>query len=169
VEFYHAEATPLTQELGNFYPCPVKVNFGEELGVKTFQNTEAAYHALKLFYCFADKQSFPDDLKDLQNADAEEAFRISRKYTTTDETPMSNGKTWGEGRQSVMYGVLLAKFSQPYFSKILKSTQDKPLIENTGEREQQRAWGVNSSGPNAGDRQNDLGRLLQIVRDNLPS
>ena len=167
VEFYREKETPATKELGNFHPAPIKFTFhGEE---HLFQNAEAAFQAVKVMHMFDNDPNAAvviGQLKDARRGD--EAFAIMQEFNAKLQSDKNLGRLWGTISQQVMYQILMAKFTQnPELREKLLSTGDKPLIENTGGFGKQTDWGVNTSGENAGKGKNQLGRLLEVVRDSL--
>lgn len=125
--------------LSNFYECSVEYN-----GM-TFGSSEAAFQAQK---CVDDED------------------KIKFKYLRP-KGAKRFGKTvklrpdWDEVKVEVMRGVLKAKFTQnPELKSMLLATGDNELVE--GNRWGDRFWGVCK-----GTGQNNLGKLLMELRDDL--
>ena len=123
--------------LSNFYETPILYN-----GI-TYRNTEAAFQAQK---CTDRAQEFAD-------LSAGEAKRLGRKVTLRPD--------WNDVRISIMHDIVRAKFDQhkDLRDKLL-ATHDKKLIE--GNYWNDCFWGVCM---NRGE--NNLGKILMLVRDEL--
>ena len=167
VEFSREQETPATRELGNYHPAPIRLTFhGEEL---TFQNAEAAFQAAKVMHMFGDDPKAAEVIGRLKNARiGDETIEIMNEFNAKLDADETRSRLWGTISQQVMYQILMAKFTQnPDLREKLLSTGDKPLIANTSGIAAQASWGVNTSGANAGTGKNQLGRLLEVLRDSL--
>lgn len=99
------------------------------------------------------------------------AYREKIRRSSTPKQAASLGRTrtvplrsdWDEARVEVMRQVVTAKFeTHPELRDILRSTGDSPLVESApGDA----FWGAGPDG--AGE--NRLGRLLEQIRDQLPT
>jgi len=69
-------------------------------------------------------------------------------------------KNWDNIKLQVMYDCLIQKFSYPYFKELLIATHPKILIEGN-------TWGDTFYGVCNGIGQNNLGKLLMSIRENI--
>lgn len=123
--------------LSNFYSSPVRFNGMD------FQNAEAAFQSAKC----------PERAFEFCELNPSEAKRLGRKVKLRDD--------WEEVKESVMYEVCKAKFTQNIsLKKKLLSTGDAILIEGNDWRDA--FWGVSN-----GHGKNKLGKILMKVRKEL--
>lgn len=124
--------------LSNFIPCEIVV-----LELK-FPTLEHAYQASKTLW---------------------ESERIAISQLPTPGKAKRMGKKihlrsdWEKIRINIMFELLQQKFSQPLFKDLLLQTGDIEIVEDTWDEQ---FWGVVD-----GIGENNLGKLLMKVRDNL--
>lgn len=120
--------------LSNFYERQVTID-----GL-TFENTEAAFHSYKQ----------PSRREEFVGLTAKEAKRLGRSVTLRDD--------WEEIKDSVMFNVCMAKFSQHEdIKQALLKTGNADLIE--GNTWNDTYWGVCN-----GKGRNKLGQILMLIR-----
>ena len=120
--------------LSNFYERQVTID-----GL-TFENTEAAFHSYKQ----------PSRREEFVGLTAKEAKRLGRSVTLRDD--------WEEIKDSVMFNVCMAKFSQHEdIKQALLKTGNADLIE--GNVWNDTYWGVCN-----GKGRNKLGQILMLIR-----
>lgn len=128
--------------LSNFYPAPTQLD-----GV-TYSSVEHAYQAAK--------SNDPEVRKQFQSPGLSPASakRLGRRVALS--------PNWETSKICVMLGLLRSKFSNPDLKQLLLSTRDAELLE--GNTWGDTFWGVNLF---TGEGQNQLGRLLMLVRAEL--
>lgn len=125
--------------LSNFYSAPITYN-----GL-TYLNNEAAFQAQKTID--------PMHREAFTKYDPSQAKRNGRRVTLRNN--------WEEIKFNVMYEICLAKFSQNEELKTkLLATGDEHLEEGN-------TWGDKIWGTVNGDGQNNLGKILMQVREEL--
>lgn len=128
--------------LSNFYQCPLVYD-----GI-TYSSSEAAFQAQKTLN--VNKRKYIASLNPGQSK------REGRRLVDLRED-------WDEVKDSVMYEIVMAKFSQnPNLAKKLILTGDKILVE--GNSWNDRYWGMNYECTVG---RNQLGKTLMMVRDKL--
>lgn len=127
--------------LSNFSPHPVHID-----GVD-FPTAEHAFQALKT-------DSEQERLSVRDAATPSEAKRRGRKVTLRED--------WDQLRIPAMHRVVRAKFENPELRRRLLATGDAQLIEGNW-------WGDQFWGVSKGRGENQLGRLLMQLRDELRS
>ena len=127
----------------NFFLTPITV-WG-----MTFKSTEHAYNYRK-----AVEMAHHTAAEEIRHAESGlDAMRIAESISTSDH--------WSNIKQSVMYQLLQVKATQcSDFRSDLVASRGKLLVEDTSHD----FWGRG----NNGDGLNMLGRLLMVLRDNLP-
>lgn len=139
---------PETRFLSNFYPCTIIL---DEL---KYPSVEHAYVASKCKN-LADKLMCTVDHYDAKNHYNETA-RIKKFGRTVDIIHQ-----WDSIKYSHMLRLIRAKFTQnPHLAKMLVETSDHELIEENW-------WGGCFWGVCRGSGQNNLGKILMFVRDEL--
>ncbi|WP_236354797.1 NADAR family protein [Konateibacter massiliensis] len=123
--------------LSNFYEAPVAYE-----GV-TYRNNEAAFQAQKTF---SDRECFG-------NLDPSSAKKLGRRVQLRSD--------WEKVKFDEMYNIVKAKFKQ--------NTELKDKLLNTGDfrLEEGNTWGDRIWGTVNGKGQNNLGKILMRVRDEL--
>lgn len=125
--------------LSNFYPCAI-----EYKGI-TYQNNEAAFQAQKVIK--------PEDRKMFAKLDPSAAKQLGRRVTLRDD--------WEAIKDTVMYEVCLAKFSQN------QELMDRLLKTGSRHLEEGNTWGDKVWGTVNGEGENRLGKILMRVREEL--
>ena len=127
----------------NFYMTPIKV------WSISFKSTEHAYNYRKAL-----EMAQHSTAEEIRHAGSgREAMAIAESISTNDH--------WANIKQSIMYQLLEAKAEQcSVFRRDLIASRGKLLIEDTSHE----YWGRGRRG----DGLNMLGRLLMVLRDNLP-
>lgn len=126
--------------LSNFWP--VEVRYGTDV----FPSVEHAYQAAKNP---ADEKHYNDCLA---AKTAGEAKKLGKKTKLRDD--------WEQIKLLVMEGLLRDKFSHPELAEKLKATGDQELIEGN-------YWGDTFWGVCRGNGENNLGKLLMKIRNEL--
>lgn len=127
--------------LSNFYPCQVSYE-----GL-VYPTVEHAFQAAKTL-----DQSVRISIATL--GDPASAKHIGRKLPLRED--------WEEIKIDVMRTLLRRKFSQQFFKVLLLGTKDTPLEEGNH-------WGDKFWGTVNGTGQNQLGKLLMEIREELRS
>ena len=143
--------TGLTEFLGNFAPCPVKV-YG-----KIFPCSEAAFQWRKYDLVGVKDKAIMDQFF---TANGEEAFQL--KHALEKKYPNQFDPNWKNGvRDVVMWEVLNAKFTQNNdLKELLEATKGSYLLEhNQAPRDDY--WSDNHNGTG----KNMLGKMLMAIRD----
>ncbi len=150
VWFYKKEENPLTEFLGNFMPCRIRL-----WGEYEFRCAEAAFQAAK----FAEE---PDLMRRFQNLDGEAAWRLGQQLSR--HWSRANHDAWRQRSTAVMREVVYAKFNQnPDLKALLLATGNAYLVEHIPRKGRDAFWGDDSDGTG----QNQLGRICMSVRGNL--
>ena len=127
--------------LSNFYMCPVSVPVGNE--TLTFQNTEAAFQAMK----------------DVSRA--KEFCGLGPSAAKRKGRDVSLRPDWDSVKDDIMRMVIRCKFTQNHeLTGLLLATEDAELVE--GNTWNDRYWGVCD-----GRGKNRLGQLLMELRTEL--
>lgn len=122
--------------LSNFWPCKV------EFEGLVYPSVEHAYQAAKTVD--------PVERAQVRNAgSASIAKRLGRRVTQRPD--------WAETRVEIMHNLVKQKFSDPALLQLLLSTGDAELVEGN-------EWGDTFWGVCRGQGQNQLGKLLMLVR-----
>ena len=125
--------------LSNFYESPVTYD-----GV-TYKNNEAAFQAQKTFDL--------DRRKEFADLDPYNAKRKGRRLNLRYD--------WEEVKFDIMYQICKLKFTQnPELGKMLLATGEQDLMEGN-------TWGDMIWGQVNGKGQNNLGKILMRVRDEI--
>lgn len=128
--------------LSNFYNVPVKYKYD-------FSNAEAAYQAQKALDS--------DDAEEFTKYNGGKAKRMARKLEVRPD--------WEEVKLACMSDIVFAKFFQnPEVAAKLLATGDAKLVE--GNDWHDTFWGVDLA---TGEGQNNLGKILMKVREELKS
>jgi len=144
IYFYHHN-NPASEWLGNFYPCPVKIN-----GF-TFSCAEAAYQMRKF-------DGNPALQAKFVGLNGEQAFRLARKHAKDVRSD------WGSVKVRVMADVLEAKFKQnPHLETLLLATGKAYLVEHNEVVGRDDFWSDNHDGTG----QNQLGIAHMLLRKKL--
>ena len=123
--------------LSNYFTAPVTYQ-----GI-TFQNNEAAFHAMKCPSMAAQFATLPPD----------QAKRLGRTVQLRGD--------WESVKEQIMYEICLAKFTQNKdLGRMLVATGDAELIE--GNTWNDKCWGVCD-----GEGENKLGKILMRVREEV--
>lgn len=126
--------------LSNMYECEIKIN--DEF---TFSSVESAFQACKskdkdVRRMFLDKNGF-------------ESKRLGRRIELRED--------WNDVRLNIMYGLLWIKFNNnDDLKRLLLSSGNEELVEDN-------SWGDRFWGRCNGVGENNLGKLLMIVRKKL--
>lgn len=127
--------------LSNFYVAPVT------WGGITYQNNEAAFQSAKVL-----DNSLREEFAELDPASAK---KMGRRVRLRDD--------WEAVKYNVMYEICLAKFSQnEKLKSMLLATGDEHLEEGN-------TWGDKIWGTVNGEGENNLGKILMRVRDEIKS
>lgn len=123
--------------LSNYFPAPVTYQ-----GI-TFQNSEAAFQAMKCPSMAAQFAALPPD----------KAKKFGRTVQLRGD--------WESVKEQIMYDICLAKFTQNIdLCRMLVATGDSELIE--GNTWNDKCWGVCY-----GEGENKLGKILMRIREEL--
>ena len=126
--------------LSNFYPCIITIS------KETYASVEHAYQALK--------STDPKVRLPFQNPELTpgKAKRMGKSIILRDN--------WNLIKVDVMHTLVLKKFKDKELARKLINTYPEELIEGN-------PWGDTFWGICNGEGQNNLGKILMIVRDNL--
>jgi len=144
IYFYHHN-NPVSEWLGNFYPCSVKIN-----GF-TFSCAEAAFQARKF-------DGNPTLQAKFVGLNGDQAFRLARKHASDVRSD------WASVKVGIMSEVLEEKFKQyPHLQLLLLATGKAYLVEHNEVVGRDDFWSDNHDGTG----QNQLGIALMLLRKKL--
>lgn len=146
--------------LGNFYLCPAKITVTINGVTGSFNSAEAAFQATKWW-------SHPSILQKFESAPTgKAAFAYKRQLMKGAKSGLNPSPDYGyagKGQTGAMDMVLAAKYADPAFVGILRSTDDAYLLEHNEVVGRDDTWSDNFDGTG----QNLLGIALMNLREKL--
>lgn len=143
--FYKKEENSMTAVFGNFHIHPLTYNG------RIYQCAEAAFQAQKF-------ENTPNVMKQFENLDGDEAWRLARDYTKSWGQPQK--MAWQKQSLRVMSEVLEAKFNAETLRPILLATGSAYLVEHIPVKGRDSFYGDDFDGSG----QNQLGKILMDTR-----